>query len=746
MTKKRSVALLLLLVMMLNPIVGVAQSLAPPSSEAEKSTDTSIDKTQADHAETQNDPKPVGEKTIEDDANTSTPPKNPTIENEIPADENLGSEDDVRPKNRPNGGGTSGGGGGGGTSIPKLTLPANDRVVVRKTDDDGKPMSVAFRITNTATGETHLAITDDEGCSGTIHLAPVSKMKILEAKSVFHFDAYIAKKKMRQLTDKDLQEHVEAPDGVFGPPEGIPSNPPHQSISTGPNVYNEIDAYKDASQEKNVYDQFSQLKKGGEVKFTKTSENYGHLRGHIKLELHFGAVHPSGRKGPFTDEDRERAGDPTQYREHEEYPYPNRNSSDMQMIRMETVWSFAEKRAAALMKQKKLTTDEGQILITVNFYPDEVKTHLYRFEELRTRSNFGYALKTFYLQYDSNGRILWGENEDKLSHGPGPRLLPKHPSAQTPPPRVPASLISGQQTAGEQDPGLQGPHIQVPEIKGPDIQVPELQDPEKKVPGRPVPEIQGPGEKDPEVPVPEIQGPGRKDPGLQGPEIQNPGEKNPGIQDPHSPGDPPAPPSVPTPDDSGPPPDPHGPFEIGTRKGRLIAISNEPIVFHTLATDGTDHMQNKILERSERTRVVDRITFDKLSVGKSYRFIGTLIHKRTGKKVDTIEPILYETGVLRESHGTADVIFTFDATRFRNGDKFVITYEIEENGIVVASEKDLNNEAQTFKIWKHRTPPPKQDIPPKPFEPEDPPKPKDPPKPPVPRFEIPPVRIPRAGV
>lgn len=75
MTKKRSVALLLLLVMMLNPIVGVAQSLAPPSSEAEKSTDTSIDKTQADHAETQNDPKPVGEKTIEYDANTSTPPQ-----------------------------------------------------------------------------------------------------------------------------------------------------------------------------------------------------------------------------------------------------------------------------------------------------------------------------------------------------------------------------------------------------------------------------------------------------------------------------------------------------------------------------------------------------------------------------------------------------------------------------------------------------------------------------------------------
>ena len=716
MTKKRSVALLLLLVMMLNPIVGVAQSPSPASSETEKSTDTSIDKTQADHAETPDDPKPVGETSIEDGERRLTPPKNPTIDNEVPADENLGSEDDVRPKDRPNGGGSSGGGGGGGTSLPKRTIPANARIVVRKTDDDGKPMSVAFRITNTATGETHLAITDDEGCSGTIHLAPVSKMRILEAKSVFHFDAYIAKKKMRQLTDKDLQEHVEAPDGVFGPPEGIPSDPPHQSISSNPNVYNEIDAFKDVSQEKNVYGQFSQLKKGGEVKFTQKSPNYGHLRGHIKMVLSFGAVHPSGKKGPFLDEERERAGDPTQYREHEEYPYPNKDSSDMQMIRMETVWSFAEKRAAVLMQKKKLTPEEGQILITFKFYPDEVKTHLYRFEELRTPSNFGYALKTFYLQYDSNGRIHWGENEHELPHGPGPRLVPKRPPAQTPPPRVPASLISGQQTAGEQDTGIQGPHIQVPEIKGPDIQVPEIQDP------------------------------GRKDPGLQGPEIQNPGEKNPGIQDPHSPGDPPAPPSVPTPDDSGPPPDPHGPFEIGTRKGRLIAISNEPIVFHTLATDGTDHMQNKILERSERTRVVDRITFDKLSVGKSYRFIGTLIHKRTGKKVDTIEPILYETGVLRESHGTADVIFTFDATRFRNGDKFVITYEIEENGIVVASEKDLNNEAQTFKIWKHRTPPPKQDIPPKPFEPEDPPKPKDPPKPPVPRFEIPPVRIPRAGV
>ncbi|WP_138159585.1 VaFE repeat-containing surface-anchored protein [Peptoniphilus catoniae] len=158
---------------------------------------------------------------------------------------------------------------------------------------------------------------------------------------------------------------------------------------------------------------------------------------------------------------------------------------------------------------------------------------------------------------------------------------------------------------------------------------------------------------------------------------------------------------------------------------------NKKFVFKTEASH-PEKSEEKVVTRGEKTEVIDKITFDKLTEGKEYKFVGRLINKRTGEEVKTEEPIVYETGKLESSKGETTIKVTFDSSIYNDGDEFVFLYKIYEDGVYAGYEDDLNNAAQTFKIKgevkppEEETPPPKEETPP-PEEETPPPKEETPP-------------------
>ena len=171
----------------------------------------------------------------------------------------------------------------------------------------------------------------------------------------------------------------------------------------------------------------------------------------------------------------------------------------------------------------------------------------------------------------------------------------------------------------------------------------------------------------------------------------------------------------------------------------LFTIVNEKFKFETFASDSTNK-DEKVLEQGDRTQVTDRISFDKLSVGKEYKFVGKLINKRTGEEVKTENPIVYETGKLTNPNGEASITITFDSSIYQDGDEFVLVYDIFEDGKLAGFEDKHDNPDQSFKIVSTTTPPgrdyptPEEETPP-PKEETPPPKEETPP----PKEEVPTV-------
>ncbi|MDU7244467.1 MAG: Cna B-type domain-containing protein [Clostridia bacterium] len=133
-------------------------------------------------------------------------------------------------------------------------------------------------------------------------------------------------------------------------------------------------------------------------------------------------------------------------------------------------------------------------------------------------------------------------------------------------------------------------------------------------------------------------------------------------------------------------------------------VENEKFDFKTLATHGSGAA--KTVKKSTKTMIQDKITYKKLNIGSTYKFVGKLVHKATGQEVETVEPIVYETEKLtaRESGEDGIVLnITFDSSPFKAGDEFVLLYDIYENSILVGKEDEVNNADQTISLMT--TPP-----------------------------------------
>ena len=138
----------------------------------------------------------------------------------------------------------------------------------------------------------------------------------------------------------------------------------------------------------------------------------------------------------------------------------------------------------------------------------------------------------------------------------------------------------------------------------------------------------------------------------------------------------------------------------------------------TTAKDGKDGDQEALAEKE--TQIIDTVKYkDLVAGGPSYRLVGTLMDKETGKEVlINGKPVTAETTFKpEESSGSVDVTFTFDATELKGHDvvvfeKLFVTMKEEdkEKELEVTSHEDIKAKSQTVKLTEVPTEPKEPDI------------------------------------
>ena len=125
----------------------------------------------------------------------------------------------------------------------------------------------------------------------------------------------------------------------------------------------------------------------------------------------------------------------------------------------------------------------------------------------------------------------------------------------------------------------------------------------------------------------------------------------------------------------------------------------------TTAKDGKDGDQEVLAEKE--TSIIDTVSYKDLVTGLTYRVVGTLIDKETGKEVLIDgKPVISEATFKPEnSEGTVEVTFTFDATSLSGHDVvvfeklYVSTGDKEnKNEVELTNHEDINDNDQTVKI------------------------------------------------
>lgn len=134
----------------------------------------------------------------------------------------------------------------------------------------------------------------------------------------------------------------------------------------------------------------------------------------------------------------------------------------------------------------------------------------------------------------------------------------------------------------------------------------------------------------------------------------------------------------------------------------------------TTAKDGKDGDQEAFAEKE--TQIIDTVAYKGLIAGESYRLVGTLMDKETGKEVQVDgKPVTAETTFQPEkAEGTEDVIFNFDATTLQGHDVVVfeklyvtVKEEDKEKEVELTNHEDIQAESQTVKLTEVPTEPEK---------------------------------------
>lgn len=142
---------------------------------------------------------------------------------------------------------------------------------------------------------------------------------------------------------------------------------------------------------------------------------------------------------------------------------------------------------------------------------------------------------------------------------------------------------------------------------------------------------------------------------------------------------------------------------------------NQAVFFPDVQTTALDNTTNAhVSAANDSITITDTITYSGLCAGETYRVVGTLIDKATGKAIEVggnkvtaeatfvPEKTTGNTYVDYEASGTVDITFTFNASALE-GTVLVAYEKIYKGTEVVASHEDSTDENQTVYLPKIST-------------------------------------------
>lgn len=121
-----------------------------------------------------------------------------------------------------------------------------------------------------------------------------------------------------------------------------------------------------------------------------------------------------------------------------------------------------------------------------------------------------------------------------------------------------------------------------------------------------------------------------------------------------------------------------------------------PSIKTTATCDGS-----KQVARKTAVKITDKVAYENLVKGSKYTVKGILMDKVTGKELDVSGEVEAELEfTAKGNNGEISMVYTIDTTNINKTDIVVFEYLYDENGKLVASHEDINDEDQTVHVPK----------------------------------------------
>ncbi len=131
-------------------------------------------------------------------------------------------------------------------------------------------------------------------------------------------------------------------------------------------------------------------------------------------------------------------------------------------------------------------------------------------------------------------------------------------------------------------------------------------------------------------------------------------------------------------------------------KGQTVKIVEPKIGTQAKADNG----KKEVTEKKQIT-IIDKVAYQDLIIGKEYTIKGKLMDKTTGRPlvVNGKEVTAEKKFIAKEKSGFEELTFTFDGTGL--GGKTIVVFEdVYEDGKLIGTHSDINDEGQSVKIIK----------------------------------------------
>ena len=134
-----------------------------------------------------------------------------------------------------------------------------------------------------------------------------------------------------------------------------------------------------------------------------------------------------------------------------------------------------------------------------------------------------------------------------------------------------------------------------------------------------------------------------------------------------------------------------------TDQGQTVKVSSPTL--GTTAVDAADGDKNIV--RDTEASIVDTVEYENVVKGKDYTVTGKIMDKATGKALTDAEGneiTASASFTAKDTYGSVDVTFTFDAATLDEGTELVVFEKLFREGNEIAKHEEIDDEGQTVKI------------------------------------------------